>query len=215
MKRILIIEDEENIRNILKKYLSKFDINCIEAENGKEGLDIFIKEKDNIDLILMDLMMPIMDGNLCTKEIRKISDVPIIMLTAKNQDEDEIEGLETGANDFITKPFNLDILLLRIKKQINFEKSDIISLVPEQRSVLKDGNLIKLTKKEYLMLEYFINNPNIILTRDQILDKVWGLDYFGDDRVVDTNIKRLRKKIDEERKVIKTYSGTGYIYVKQ
>lgn len=214
MLKILIVEDEESIRNIIKKYLSKFDIFCIEAENGKKGLEQFIKNKDSVDLILMDVMMPEMDGVTCTKKIREISDVPIIILTAKNQDEDEIEGLEIGANDFITKPFNLEVLLLRIKKLINLDSDNDLVLVKEQRSVRKNGRLISLTKKEYLILEYFFENPNIILTRDQILNRVWGIDYFGDDRVVDTNIKRIRRKIDEDKKYIKTASGTGYIFVK-
>lgn len=214
MLKMLIVEDEVSIRTIIKKYLSKFDIECIEAENGKKGLDVFEKNKDNIDLVLMDVMMPEMDGIECTKEIRKISDVPIIMLTAKNQDEDEIEGLEVGANDFITKPFNLEVLLLRIKKLVNLDSDNDLELVKEQRAVKKNGKLISLTKKEYLILEYFFENPNIILTRDQILNRVWGIDYFGDDRVVDTNIKRIRRKIDEDRKYIKTASGTGYIFVK-
>ncbi len=214
MLKILIVEDEIGIRTIIKKYLSKFDITCIEAENGKKGLDIFLENKDDIDLILMDVMMPEMDGIECTREIRKVSDVPIIMLTAKSEDEDEIEGLEVGANDFITKPFNLEVLLLRIKKLINLDSDNDLELVKEQRAVKKNGKLIPLTKKEYLILEYFFENPNIILTRDQILNRVWTIDYFGDDRVVDTNIKRIRRKIDEDKKYIKTASGTGYIFVK-
>lgn len=214
MLKVLIVEDETGIRTIIKKYLRKFDITCIEAENGKKGLDIFTKNKDGIDLILMDVMMPEMDGVSATKKIREISDVPIIMLTAKAEDEDEIEGLEVGANDYITKPFNLDVLLLRIKKLINLDSNNELELVKEQRAVRKNGRLIELTKKEYLILEYFFSNPNIILTRDQILNRVWGIDYFGDDRVVDTNIKRIRRKIDENKKYIKTASGTGYIFVK-
>ena len=214
MLKILIVEDEKSIRTIIKKYLSKFDITCIEADDGKKGLELFLDNKNNIDLILMDVMMPEMDGVTCTKEIRKVSDVPIIMLTAKSEDEDEIEGLEVGANDYVTKPFNLDVLLLRIKKIINIENTNELELSKEQRSVIKNGKLIPLTKKEYLILEYFFENPNIILTRDQILNRVWGIDYFGDDRVVDTNIKRIRKKIDEEKRYIKTSSGTGYIFVK-
>ena len=214
MPKILIIEDEVSIRTIIKKYLSKFDIECIEAENGKKGLEIFKKNKDNIDLIIMDVMMPEMDGIECTREIRKLSNVPIIILTAKSEDEDEIEGLEVGANDFVTKPFNLEVLLLRIKKLVNLDSNNDLELVKEQRAVRKNGKLIQLTKKEYLILEYFFENPNMILTRDQILNRVWGIDYFGDDRVVDTNIKRIRRKIDEDRKYIKTSSGTGYIFVK-
>lgn len=214
MPKILIIEDEVSIRTIIKKYLSKFDIECIEAENGKKGLEIFEKNKDNIDLIIMDVMMPEMDGIECTREIRKLSNVPIIILTAKSEDEDEIEGLEVGANDFVTKPFNLEVLLLRIKKIINLDCNNDLQLVKEQRAVRKNGKLISLTKKEYLILEYFFENPNMILTRDQILNRVWGIDYFGDDRVVDTNIKRIRRKIDEDRKYIKTSSGTGYLFVK-
>jgi two-component system, OmpR family, response regulator ResD len=214
MLKVLIVEDETGIRTIIKKYLSKFDITYIEAENGKKGLEIFTQNKDGIDLILMDVMMPEMDGVSATKKIREISDVPIIMLTAKAEDEDEIEGLEVGANDYITKPFNLDVLLLRIKKLINLDSDNELELVKEQRAIRKNGRLIELTKKEYLILEYFFSNPNIILTRDQILNKVWGIDYFGDDRVVDTNIKRIRRKIDENKKYIKTASGTGYIFVK-
>lgn len=214
MLKILIVEDEVSIRTIIKKYLSKFDIECIEAENGKKGLEIFEKNKDNIDLIIMDVMMPEMDGIECTREIRKLSNVPIIILTAKSEDEDEIEGLEVGANDFVTKPFNLEVLLLRIKKLVNLDSNNDLELVKEQRAVRKNGKLIQLTKKEYLILEYFFENPNMILTRDQILNRVWGIDYFGDDRVVDTNIKRIRRKIDEDRKYIKTSSGTGYIFVK-
>lgn len=214
MLKVLIVEDETSIRTIIKKYLKKFDITIIEAENGKQGLETFLNNKNNIDLVIMDVMMPEMDGIECTKEIRKISDVPIIMLTAKNQDEDEIEGLEVGANDFITKPFNLEVLLLRIKKLVNLDSDNDLELVKEQRAIMKNGKLISLTKKEYLILEYFFENPNIILTRDQILNRVWGIDYFGDDRVVDTNIKRIRRKIDEDRKYIKTSSGTGYIFVK-
>lgn len=214
MPKILIIEDEPSIRTIINKYLSKFDITCLEASNGKKGLDLYIKEKDNIDLILMDVMMPVMDGVTCTKEIRKISDVPIIILTAKNQDEDEIEGLEVGANDFITKPFNLDVLLLRIKKFIKLDGDNELELLKDRRAISKNGRIISLTKKEYLILEYFFENPNIVLTRDQILNHVWGIDYFGHDRVVDTNIKRIRKKVDDERKYIKTSSGTGYIFIK-
>lgn len=214
MPKVLIVDDEENIRNIISKYLSKYNIKCIEAENGKQALDIFNKEKDNIDLILMDIMMPIMDGLKTTIEIRKISDIPIIMLTAKSEDEDEIEGLNDGANDFIRKPFNLDVMLIRIKKLIDIENKERLILLKEQRAVKKDNKIYNLTKKEYLILEYFFENPNIVLTRDQILDRVWTIDYFGDDRVVDTNIKRLRRKIDENKKYIKTVSGTGYIFIK-
>ena len=196
MIKVLIVEDEKQIRTIISKYLSKYNIRCVEAENGLKGVELFNKNKDNIDLILMDVMMPEMDGVAATKEIRKVSDVPIIMLTAKSEDEDEIDGLESGASDYITKPFNLEILLLRIKKLIDIENTNNLELVKEQRAIKKNGKMIKLTKKEYLILEYFFSNPNVVLTRDQILDRVWGIDYFGDDRVVDTNIKRIRRKID-------------------
>ena len=214
MIKILIIEDEKDIRTIISKYLSKYDIKCIEAENGAIGLEKFNKNKDSIDLILMDVMMPVMDGIKCTEEIRKISNVPIIILTAKSEDDDEIEGLKVGANDYVTKPFNLEVLLLRIKKLVNLDNDNSLELAKEQRAIRKNGRLIELTKKEYLILEYFFENPNVILTRDQILNRVWGIDYFGDDRVVDTNIKRIRKKIDEDKKYIKTYSGTGYVFIK-
>ena len=210
--RILLVDDEADILEFIRYNLEKEGYEVFTASNGREAIETALRVVPH--LILLDVMMPEMDGIECTKKIREISDVPIIVLTAKSEDEDEIEALELGVNDFITKPFNLEVLLLRIKNITNFEKSNPLELVPEQRAVKKNGRLISLTKKEYLILEYFFENPNVILTRDQILNRVWGIDYFGDDRVVDTNVKRIRKKIDEEKKYIKTYSGTGYVFVK-
>ena len=211
--KILICDDEKEILELIELYLGKEGYSVVKASDGQEAIEK-VKNDTNFDLAIVDIMMPRVDGYKVIKEIRKLYNIPIIMLSAKNQDSDKILGLDLGADDYITKPFNLDVLLLRIKKLINLDSDNELELVKEQRAVRKNGRLIELTKKEYLILEYFFSNPNIILTRDQILNKVWGIDYFGDDRVVDTNIKRIRRKIDENKKYIKTASGTGYIFVK-
>lgn len=210
--KILLIEDNLSISKGLEYTFNELNYEIINKTNLKEASMYLI---DNIpSLIILDISLPDGDGFSFYENIIKKLNIKTIILTAKDDEDDIVKGLELGANDYITKPFNLDVLLLRIKKLINLDSDNELELVKEQRAVRKNGRLIELTKKEYLILEYFFSNPNIILTRDQILNKVWGIDYFGDDRVVDTNIKRIRRKIDENKKYIKTASGTGYIFVK-
>lgn len=210
--KILLIEDNLSISKGLEYTFNELNYEIINKTNLKEASMYLI---DNIpSLIILDISLPDGDGFSFYENIIKKLNIKTIILTAKDDEDDIVKGLELGANDYITKPFNLDVLLLRIKKLINLDSDNELELVKEQRAVRKNGRLIELTKKEYLILEYFFSNPNIILTRDQILNRVWGIDYFGDDRVVDTNIKRIRRKIDENKKYIKTASGTGYIFVK-
>lgn len=216
MINALVVDDEHLIRAMIKEYFSDKDITVIEAENGIEGINQFEKNKDDIDIIILDVMMPKMDGVQCCKKIRDMSKVPILMLTAKTETNDEITGLTCGANDYVSKPFSLEVLLLRVRKLTDTE-SDAnceIEIIEEEKSVKKNGRKIELTNKEFELLDYLYINRGQVVSRDQILDRVWGMDYFGDYRTVDTHIKRLRKKVDKQQKYIKTYRGVGYKFAK-
>ena len=212
MLNILVVDDEKLIRNMIKEYVKKDDINVIEAEDGNEAIEIYNKEKNIIDLIVLDVMMPNLDGIETLKRIREKSKVPIIMLTAKTQEDDEIEGLKSGANDYIDKPFSLEALLLRIKKLTNTESEALKNfiLLEDKRAVNKNGRIIELTNKEFELLNYLYINRGQVLSRDMILDRLWGIDYFGDYRTVDTHIKKIRQKVDANQEYIKTYRGVGY-----
>lgn len=220
MKRnILIIEDDIKIRFLLRDYLKKEDFQVYEASDGDEGLNVFKNNK--IDLILLDIMMPKVDGITVLETIRKVSDVPIILLTAKGQEEDKLFGYEMGADDYVTKPFSPKILIAKVKAFLK-RRSDSIN----DSSVAKDynglvinklshevsvnGTVLNLSPKEFELLIYLSDNIGIALTRDTILDNVWGIDYYGDLRTVDTNIKRLREKLGEKSNYIVTVRGSGY-----
>lgn len=209
--KILIAEDDENMTKILKLYLHKegYWVECV--SDGEEAVSYF--EKNNADLMILDWMMPKKDGITVCKEIRLMKiPVKIIMLTAKTTTNNELEGLLTGADDYIKKPFDIKILLVRIKKICHLESSFYfrdISLNPKNHEVIKNQHKLELTRKEYELLQYFMTNQNTVLSREQILDYVWGIDYVGDIRTVDTHIRRLRKKIGNS--YIKTSFGTGYI----
>lgn len=212
MLKVLIADDEHLIRRMVKEYFKKETYNVLEANDGKEALDIFTENKNNIDIVILDIMMPNMDGIACLKKIREISNVPVIMLTAKTEFEDEINGLKCGANDYIDKPFSLEALLLRVKKLTNTENEKIkgFQIVEDKKCVNKNGRVINLTNKEFELINYLYNNKGQVLSRDMILDRIWGIDYFGDYRTVDTHIKKLRRKLDEHQEYIKTYRGVGY-----
>lgn len=218
-KTILIVDDEEKMRRLLADTLHKEGYSTIEASNGEEAYDIFIKRKEDISLILMDIMMPKMDGYETSKAIKSISTVPIILLTAKNDVKDEIFGYENGIDDYITKPFSLKILVARIKaiiKRINQEPEEDeyieignISIDNKAHVVKVDNKVIHISYMEYKLLNYFIKNKNKALSREQILTDIWGYtDYFGDTRTIDTHIKVLRKKINKD--YIKTIYSIGY-----
>ncbi len=218
MSKILIVEDEELLRKLIKDYLIREDYIVMEAKDGKEGLDCYYKN-DDIDLILLDVMMPKFDGWSVIKEVRKSSDVPIIMLTAMSQDSDELYGFELGANDYVTKPFKPHILLARVKAHLKsnqtLESNDIkeynlLKINKTSHKIYVAEERIELSPKEYDLLLYLSENLGSALSRDQILNAVWGYDYFGDLRTVDTHIKRLRLKLGEQSELVQTVRGYGY-----
>lgn len=216
-KNILIVEDEFRIRFLLRDYFNNEEFNVFEAENGVQALDIF---KDNkIDLIILDIMMPVMDGLTTLEKIREVSTLPVILLTAKSQEEDKLQGYDFGADDYVTKPFSPKVLVAKVKALLKRTRNDIdsstqdyggISINKLSHEVKVNDNILSLSPKEYELLIYLMNNESIALSRDNILDNVWGLDYYGDIRTVDTNIKRLREKLGDKSNYIVTVRGSGY-----
>lgn len=206
---VLIADDEIHMVKILSAYFQKEGFNTITAKDGEEALDLFHSNK--IDLAVLDWMMPKVSGIDVCKYIKENSDVNVLILTAKGQNEDEIEALNCGADEYIKKPFDPRILLIRAKKLMNFNDelniNDIKVNIEEKRGY-KDGQALNLTNIEYKLLLTFVKNKDIILSRDKLIDLVWGMDYDGDYRTVDTHIRRLRSKIGED--IIKTYRGIGY-----
>lgn len=213
--KILICDDEALIRNVIKEYLLLENVEVLEAENGQEAIDI-VKDKD-VDLIVMDIMMPKMDGYQAVKEIKKIKDVPFIMLSARNEEFDKLIGFDIGVDDYVTKPFSPKELIARIKAVLKRTKSEnaiyqyeTLILDDLAHEVTIDEKPILLTPKEYDLLKYFMQNKNIALSRDTILTNIWGYDFFGDERTVDTHVKTLRNNLGKYRDVIKTVRGMGY-----
>lgn len=218
-KTILIIEDEIRIRFLLKDYLLSERFSVIEACDGEEGLMAF--KNNNVDLILLDIMMPKIDGLTVLENIRTVSDIPIILLTAKSQEEDKLYGYDIGADDYITKPFSPKILVAKVKAllkrtadlnedQYSTKNYNGLTINKLAHEVKVDNVQLSLSPKEYELLVYLCDNIGIALTRDTILDNVWGIDYYGDLRTVDTNIKRLREKLGEKANYIVTVRGSGY-----
>ncbi len=216
---ILIIEDEFKIRFLLRDYLNIENFNVIEASDGDEGLVAFKNNK--VDLVVLDIMMPKVDGITVLENIRTTSDVPVILLTAKGDEEDKLFGYEVGADDYVTKPFSPKILVAKIKALLKRSSStssstlDILNFngltINElAHDVRVDNTSLSLSPKEFELLIYLTNNSGITLSRDTILDNVWGIDYYGDLRTVDTNIKRLREKLGNKSNYIKTVRGSGY-----
>lgn len=206
--KILVVEDEERIRKVIKSFLEKKGYNVKEACDGEEGLDIFYEW--NPDLILLDVMMPKKDGYEVCRAVREEKSTPVLMLTAKTQEEDEIRGLEIGADDYIRKPFSLRILELRIKNLLGDEILSIgnFKFLKNEKSVYLENDALDLPPKEYDLLYYLAKNQNKIFSREQILNNVWDLLCESDPRTVDTHIKNLRKKIGHE--YITTVKGFGY-----
>lgn len=221
MKKILIVEDEDSIRGFLKINLNRNGFEVLETDNGEEGLNIL--ELQNPVLVILDVMLPGMNGFEVCKKIREKKDkIGIIMLTAKGQDMDKIMGLEYGADDYMVKPFNPMELLLRIKailrriggnKENNIIRNGIFTIDSYGKKVFKGGKEIDLTPKEYSLIKLFIENPNKAFSRDELLDLVWGKDYFADSKIIDVNIRRLRSKIEDSSSkegYIETIWGLGY-----
>jgi len=216
---ILIVDDEERMRKLIEAYLRKEGYETLEAENGLEALTIF--KNTRIHLVILDIMMPVMDGWTACVELRKMSNVPIIMLTAKGEDDDKILGLELGADHYITKPFNIKILVAQVKSLINRVYSsepqlkkefhfDGLRIDDSSHKVTINGNEITLSPKEYDLLLYCAVNCGIVLSREKILDAIWGMDFYGDLRTVDTYIKRIREKLGKKANLLSTVRGAGY-----
>ena len=214
---IMIVEDEERLRKLIRKYLLLEGYNVHEAANGLDALDIF--ETETIDLIILDVMMPFKNGYEVARDVRRSSQIPIIMLTARSEEEDKLQGFELGIDDYMTKPFSTRELMARIKallKRTNVtatsDRIEIGNIIidPGARRILLNNEEITFSPKEYDCLMYFVDNPNQALSREQILNRVWGFDYFGEDRTVDTVIKRLRKKLEGEGNRIHTVRSVGY-----
>ncbi len=215
--RILIVDDEALIRDLIREYLSLEDFAVDEAADGQKGLELF--QRQPYDLIILDVMMPIMDGWSLCREIRKVSQVPIIMLSARGEEYDKLLGFELGVDDYLTKPFSPKELLARIKAILRRWAAndsgpqavfDGLRLDFDSHTVKVDGQLISLTPKEYELLSFFARNPHRVFSREQLLDSVWGYDYVGETRTVDTHVKMLRESLGVYRKYIVTVWGTGY-----
>jgi DNA-binding response OmpR family regulator len=216
--RILIVDDEELIRDLIKEYISLENFVADEAADGIQALQLF--KQFNYDLIILDVMMPGMDGWSVCREIRKTSQVPVIMLTARGEEYDKLLGFELGVDDYMVKPFSPRELLARMKAIMRRsvardEPDDYISfegltIVFDSHNVYVDDNLVNLTPKEYDLLSFFARNTNRVFSREQLLDSVWGYDFIGDTRTVDTHIKMLRESLGVYRKFIVTVWGTGY-----
>lgn len=216
--KILIADDEERMRRLVADFLKKHGYTVIEADDGMKALKIFIEQKETISLVILDVMMPIMDGWETLRNIRQYSKVPIIMLTAKCTEADELLSFGIGADEYITKPFSLMILLARVQAllkrlniNINGKKSfDGLEIDPPAHTVHVSGQEIELTPKEFELLLYLCDNDGIALSREKILNSVWDYGYFGDVRTVDTHIKKLRLKLGEKGDFIQTIRGLGY-----
>ena len=213
--RILICDDEVLIRNVIKEYLLLENYEVLEAENGLEAIEVV--QNNDVDLVIMDIMMPKMDGYQAVREIKKIKDIPFIMLSARGEEFDKLVGFDTGIDDYVTKPFSPKELIARIKavtKRTKGEdttyKYDTLVLDDLAHEVTIDGDSVLLTPKEYDLLKYFMQNKNIALSRDAILSNIWGYDFYGDERTVDTHVKTLRNNLGKYRDVIKTVRGMGY-----
>ncbi len=217
--KILVVDDESRMRKLVRDFLVREDYEVLEAGDGEAALDIFYQEK-NIALIILDVMMPKMNGWEVCREIRETSKVPIIMLTAKGDEEDELTGFELGVDEYISKPFSPKILVARVGAILRrsgkaLEEGKLLSIggiVIDQtaHTVTVDGRQIELSFKEFELLTYFMENEGIALSREKILNHVWNYDYFGDARTIDTHVKKLRAKIGEKGDYIKTIWGMGY-----
>lgn len=216
--KILVVDDESRMRKLVRDFLTKSNYEVIEAEDGAQAVDIFFEQND-IALIILDVMMPKMDGWQVCKEIREYSKVPIIMLTAKSDERDELQGFELGVDEYISKPFSPKILVARVeailRRTSQASADDVIEaggivINKAAHSVSVDGQPVDLSYKEFELLTYFVENKGIALSREKILNSVWNYDYFGDARTIDTHVKKLRSKMGEKGELIKTIWGMGY-----
>lgn len=216
-KRILVVDDEFRIRKLLVDFLKREGYETVEAKDGEEALDILFEEKQTFDLMILDVMMPKYDGWYILESVRNYMTTPVVMLTARSDEYDQLKGFKMGADDYVTKPFSPSVLMARINKILKRDKEEVtaldfgyIHMDLQSRQVFLDEEEIQLTPKEFELLRYFINNKGIALSRDKILNAVWNYDYYGDLRTVDTHIKQLRSKLKDYGYYISTIRSVGY-----
>ena len=215
---ILVVDDESRMRKLLKDFLSAKGYKILEAEDGEKAIEVFEENRNKIKLILLDVMMPKLDGWSVLRKIRQESNLPVIMLTARGEEQDELFGFELGVDEYISKPFSPKILVARVEAIIKRVYGDTkqakdydgIVIDQEGRTVTVDGKPIDLSLREYELLKYLLDNENIALSRDKILNNVWNYDYYGDSRTIDSHIKKIRHKLGKKGKYIKTIRGIGY-----
>ena len=214
---VLVVDDEELIRNVIREYLESEDYFVLESQDGIGALEL-IKE-NSIDLVILDIMMPKKDGYTTLKELKQIKNIPVIMLSARGEEYDKLHGFDLGIDDYVTKPFSPKELMARVKavlkrnKEIDIFRHLDFELDLKAHILKIDNEEVKLTPKEYELLVYFVQNEHIALSREQLLSKIWGYDFFGDDRTIDTHIKMLRNNLKEYRDLIVTVRGMGYKFV--
>ena len=215
---ILVVDDESRMRKLLRDFLSAKGYQILEAEDGEKAIEVFEENKNKIKLILLDVMMPKLDGWSVLRKIRQDSNVPVIMLTARGDEQDELFGFELGVDEYISKPFSPKILVARVEAILKrtygdtkeIKDYDGITIDQEGRTVKVDGKPIDLSLREYELLKYLLDNENIALSRDKILNNVWNYDYYGDSRTIDSHIKKIRHKLGKKGKYIETIRGIGY-----
>jgi len=215
---IMIVDDESRMRKLIRDFLTQKDYKVIEAENGEAAINFFEEKKEKIDLILLDVMMPKLDGWSVLRQIRQQSNVPVIMLTARGEEQDELFGFELGVDEYISKPFSPKILVARVQAILNRtkikkeNKTDYSGIVVDYdgRTVMVDGKDIEMSLREYELLTYLLENESIALSREKILNNVWNYDYYGDSRTIDSHIKKIRHKLGKKGKYIQTIRGIGY-----
>ena len=215
---ILIVDDESRMRKLLKDFLSAKGYQILEAEDGEKAIECYEENRNKIKLVLLDVMMPKLDGWSVLRKIRQESNLPVIMLTARGEEQDELFGFELGVDEYISKPFSPKILVARVEAILKRVYGDIkaikdydgITIDQEGRTVKVDGKPVDLSLREYELLKYLLDNENIALSRDKILNNVWNYDYYGDSRTIDSHIKKIRHKLGKKGKYIETIRGIGY-----
>lgn len=220
VQKVLVVEDELGIRQVIKDYLMMEGFEVLEAQNGKEAIGII--EKETFDLAILDVMLPYVDGWTLCRKVKEKSDIPVLFLTARGEEYDELMGFELGADDYIKKPFSPAVLLVRVKRLLGKEQrqmmrnniivKDNLEIDKDAMKVKLEGAFIELTHKEYQILTYLAENEGRALSREMILTEVWGYDYVGEDRVVDNHIKKIRKAMGEYAYMVRTVFGVGYIF---